>query len=54
LAWLWVMVNTMVAFFAVQASRSQVAFEALVERWAGILVSDGSNRVRTLFTLVRS
>jgi transposase len=41
LAWLWVMVNTMVAFFAVQASRSQVAFEALVERWAGILVSDG-------------
>jgi transposase len=25
----------------VQASRSQAAFEALVERWAGILVSDG-------------
>ena len=41
LAWLWVMVNTTVAFFTVQASRSQAAFEALVERWAGILVSDG-------------
>jgi transposase len=41
LAWLWVMVNTMVALFTVQTSRSQGAFEALVERWAGILVSDG-------------
>jgi transposase len=41
LAWLWVMVNTSVALFKVQASRSTVAFEALVERWAGILVSDG-------------
>jgi transposase len=40
LAWLWVMVNTTVALFTVQASRSQAAFEALVERWAGILVSD--------------
>ena len=41
LAWLWVMVNTTVALFTVQASRSQAAFEALVERWAGIFVSDG-------------
>jgi transposase len=41
LAWLWVMVNPTVALFSVQASRSQAAFEALVERWAGILVSDG-------------
>jgi transposase len=41
LAWLWVMVNPTVAFFMVHASRSQVALEALVERWAGILVSDG-------------
>jgi transposase len=41
LAWLWVMVNPTVAFFMVQASRSQAAFEALAERWAGILVSDG-------------
>jgi transposase len=41
LAWLWVMVNTTVAFFTVHASRSQTAFDSLVERWAGILVSDG-------------
>jgi transposase len=27
--------------FKVQASRSKAAFEALIERWAGILVSDG-------------
>jgi transposase len=41
LAWLWVMVNTTVALFTVQASRSQAAFEALVASWAGFLVSDG-------------
>ena len=41
LAWLWGMANTTVAFFKVQASRSKGAFAALVERWAGILVSDG-------------
>jgi transposase len=41
LAWLWVMVNTTVALFKVQASRSKAAFEALVKHWAGILVSDG-------------
>jgi transposase len=41
LAWLWVMANTTVALFTVQVSRSKAAFEALVERWAGILVSDG-------------
>jgi transposase len=41
LAWLWVMANTTIAFFTVQTSRSKAAFEALVERWAGILVSDG-------------
>ncbi|HXH14484.1 MAG TPA: transposase [Alphaproteobacteria bacterium] len=41
LAWWWVMVNTTVICFQVQASRSTAAFEALVKRWAGILVSDG-------------
>jgi transposase len=41
LAWLWVMVNATVALFKVQAGRSKTAFEALVEHWAGILVSDG-------------
>ena len=41
LVWLWVMVNTTVALFKVQTSRSHVAFEALIAHWAGILVSDG-------------
>ena len=41
LTWLWVMVNATVAFFQVQASRNKAAFEVLIERWAGILVSDG-------------
>jgi transposase len=41
LAWLWVMVNPTVALFKGQASRSKAAFEAVVERWAGIVVSDG-------------
>jgi transposase len=48
LAWLWVMVNTTVAFLTVHASRSQAAFGALVERWAGILVSDGYGVVSAL------
>jgi transposase len=41
LAWRWVMVNTTTACFRMHASRRQVAFDALVERWAGILVRDG-------------
>jgi transposase len=41
LTWLWVMVNATVAFFKAQASRNKAAFEVLIERWAGILVSDG-------------
>jgi transposase len=40
-AWLWVMVNPTGAFFSMQASRSKAAFEALIGRWAGLLVSDG-------------
>jgi transposase len=40
-AWLWVMVSATVALFKVQASRNKTAFEALLQRWAGILVSDG-------------
>ena len=40
LMWLWVMVNTTVAFFSVKASRSKAAFEELIGHWAGILVSD--------------
>jgi transposase len=41
LTWLWVMVNTTVALFTVQASRDKTAFAALIERWAGLVVSDG-------------
>jgi transposase len=41
LTWLWVMVNATVALFKVQACRNKTAFAALIERWAGILVSDG-------------
>jgi hypothetical protein len=41
LAWLWVMVNTTVALFTVQASRSPAACEALVASWAGSVVSEG-------------
>jgi transposase len=41
LAWLWVMANPTVALFTVQASRNKMAFAALIERWAGLLVSDG-------------
>jgi transposase len=41
LAWLWVMVNSSVAFFSIKASRSKKAFEELIGHWAGILVSDG-------------
>ena len=35
------MVNTAVALFKVQAGRNTAAFEALVEHWAGLVVSDG-------------
>jgi transposase len=41
LAWLWVMVNTTFALFRVQAGRDRTAFAALIERWTGLLVSDG-------------
>ena len=41
LNWLWVMANSVVAFFMVHTNRSRVAFEALVGGWEGILVSDG-------------
>jgi hypothetical protein len=35
------MANPTVALCTVQVSRSKATFEALIERWAGILVSDG-------------
>jgi len=41
LKWLWVMVNDTVAFFMVHGRRSREAFEALIQDWKGILISDG-------------
>jgi hypothetical protein len=35
------MVSPTVALFKVQASRNNMALAALIEHWAGILVSDG-------------
>lgn len=40
LNWLWVMANSVVAFFMIHGQRSKVAFEALIGAWDGILVSD--------------
>lgn len=39
--WLWVMASPHVAFFKILTSRSKEAFKTLVDKWAGILVSDG-------------
>jgi len=41
LNWLWVMANSVVAFFMIHTNRSQAAFAALIGAWEGILVSDG-------------
>jgi transposase len=41
LNWLWVMANSVVAFFMIHPNRSQAAFDALIGAWDGILVSDG-------------
>src|SRR6201982_151817 len=41
LQWLWVMASERVAFYMVHPHRSKEAFAALIDDWAGILVSDG-------------
>jgi transposase len=41
LAWLWVMVSEQVAFYMIHPRRSKEAFAALIDDWAGLLVSDG-------------
>jgi transposase len=38
--WLWTMTNCLASFFIVHSNRSQKAFEALIDNWRGILVSD--------------
>jgi len=40
LHWIRVMTNTVVAFFVLHANRFKKAFERLVGRWTGILISD--------------
>jgi transposase len=40
LKWLWTMVNRNVCYFMVHPNRSQKAFQALIEDWKGILISD--------------
>ena len=41
LQWLWVMVSDTVALYMIHPHRSKEAFAALIDDWAGILVSDG-------------
>jgi transposase len=38
--WLWTMTNCLASFFIVHSNRSRKAFEALIDNWRGILVSD--------------
>ena len=41
LEWLWVMASERVAFYMIHPRRSKAAFAALIDDWAGLLVSDG-------------
>ena len=41
LQWLWVMVSDTAALYLIPPHRSKEAFAALIDDWAGILVSDG-------------
>ena len=41
LQWLWVMASDTVAFYMIHPHRSKEAFAALIDDWAGLLVSDG-------------
>lgn len=41
LSWLWVMANSVVAFFMIHPHRDMEAFKSLIGDWEGILVSDG-------------
>jgi transposase len=39
--WLWVMANSLVAYFQISPTRSKAALAQLIADWRGILVSDG-------------
>ncbi len=41
LEWLWLLGNSLVAFFMLHGHRSAAAFAALIGDWQGLLVSDG-------------
>jgi transposase len=47
LQWLWVMTSPQAAFYRIDPSRSKAAFLALIDDWAGILVSDGYSVYQT-------
>ena len=47
LQWLWAMVNDRVAFYRIDPHRSKKAFEALIEDWRGILISDSYGLYRS-------
>jgi transposase len=47
LQWLWVMVSDAAAFYMIHPHRSKEAFAALIDDWAGLLVSDGYGVYRT-------
>ena len=40
LEWLWIMCNSVAAFFMLHSHRSKAAFHALIKDWQGMLVSD--------------
>lgn len=41
LCWLWTMTNENIAYFMIHKNRSKEAFNALIDDWNGILISDG-------------
>ena len=51
LMWLWTMANATVAYFMIHPNRSKEAFLALIDDWAGILVSDGYGLYRKWINL---
>src|SRR5262245_54436431 len=48
--WLWVMARATVAFYMIHPYRSKEAFSALIDGWAGILVSDSYGVYHTWIT----
>jgi transposase len=50
LQWLWVMASDTVACYMIHPHRSKEAFAALIDDWAGILVSDGYGVYQTWVT----